>query len=79
MHVQPLCYCMTFSSRKTLLLIYGKTNDAKIFLFITTTIIYKNINDKYELNVQAELTTLKCYSLQLAILLLLPFPKQAKS
>ena len=54
MHVQLLCYCMTFSSRKTLLLIYGKTSDAKILSFITTTIIYKNINKKYELNVQAE-------------------------
>ena len=73
MHVQPLCYCMTFSSRKTLLLIYGKTYDAKIFLFITTTIIYKNINDKYELNVQAELNNPKmlliaaCYTITVAI------------
>ena len=72
MHVQPLCYCMTFSSRKTLLLIYGKTNDAKIFLFITTK-IYKNINDKYELNLQAELNNPKmlliaaCYTIIVAI------------
>ena len=43
MHMQPLCYCMTFTSKKTLLLIDGKTNDAEIGLFITTTISYKII------------------------------------
>ena len=37
MRVQPLCYCVTFASRKTPLLIHGKTNDAEMALFITTT------------------------------------------
>ena len=34
MRVQPLCHCMTFTSKKTTPLIYGITNNAKIVLFI---------------------------------------------
>lgn len=43
MRVQPLRYCVTFASRKTPVLIHGKTNDVKIGLFITTTTSYKII------------------------------------
>ena len=36
-HKQLLCYCVTLALRKTPLLIYGITNNAKIVLFIGTT------------------------------------------
>ena len=36
-HKQLLCYCVTLALRKTPLLIYGITNNAKVVLFIGTT------------------------------------------